>query len=310
MNTLTVDYNHNSIRTIQLFLDRVDPEGLHLISYSGLEAQNIIVEQPLDVVFLEADLKDINGLEVGRWLKRQQPECDLVFITGNGKYAVRAFELYASGYLIKPVREQELEEALMNLRHVRPVNESAGSKRLRIQCFGRFEVRTAGAPVSFKDENAKMLLAFLIDRNGTPLSFKELSSALVPGVDEDLLRIWIANLQTTLTLLGFGELLVREKDMIGLKIEMLDCDYYEYLNNGSYTTVFRGEYMSQYSFEKIGLSVLERIREEALAAMAEQEEPKEQKEPNGQEELNGPEEQKEPEEPATAVTISVVETTT
>ena len=108
-----------------------------------------------------------------------------------------------------------------------------------------------------------MLFAFLIDRIGEMCTKTELASALLTGRDPDNasidpLRLWIADLQTTLTLLGEGELLIRKKDQIGLHTDMVDCDYYDWLgkNAASGNNLRPPEkYMSQYSFEKKVMAV-------------------------------------------------------
>ncbi len=258
MYTLTLDYNQNSIRTIQLFLQAYDPGGVHFATNNSVEAMEYALEEALDLVFLEIDMPDMSGFEVARNIRKLQPRIDIVFVTSNPKYAVQAFEMFASGYLVKPVRDSQLEELLFNLRYTKPVREPKDDKKLKVQCFGRFEAWFEGEPLSFRSEETKMLLAILVDRKGEMSGLKELSRILLPkerGEDpfDTNIRIWIADLQTTLTLLGIGGVLIREPDKIGINPRMLDCDYYEYENGGLNDGVkFSGEYMSQYFFDKKG----------------------------------------------------------
>ena len=63
-----------------------------------------------DLVFLDVEMPDIDGFEVVRRLDRI--DFSLVYVTGYDKYAVRAFELSALDYLLKPVEASRLIQAV------------------------------------------------------------------------------------------------------------------------------------------------------------------------------------------------------
>ncbi len=266
MYTLTVDGNQNSVITVQTFLHRFDPHGQHLAVNTGKAAIELASVNTFDVIIMETTLSDSVGLEAARLLRKLQPLSDLMFMTRNPEYAVQAFELFAVGYLIKPVQEYQLQEVFANLRNTklpRNTGQPLRMNKIRVQCFGTFEAFHDGTPIRFRTEGSKMLFAFLIDRIGEMCTKTELASALLTGRDPDNasidpLRLWIADLQTTLTLLGEGELLIRKKDQIGLHTDMVDCDYYDWLgkNAASGNNLRPPEkYMSQYSFEKKVMAV-------------------------------------------------------
>lgn len=62
-----------------------------------------------DLVFLDVQLRGGTGFDLVPFVR---PEARIIFITASDQYAVRAFEVNALDYLIKPVRPQRLEEAL------------------------------------------------------------------------------------------------------------------------------------------------------------------------------------------------------
>lgn len=73
------------------------------------------LKQPTDVdaIFLDIQMPGLNGLEV----LAEVPECPpVVFVTAFSDYAVRAFELAAVDYLLKPVFEDRLAKCLQRLR--------------------------------------------------------------------------------------------------------------------------------------------------------------------------------------------------
>lgn len=66
----------------------------------------------LDLVFLDMEMGELDGLETARRLRSADPGLQLVFVTG---YADRVFDGYsvgALGYLMKPPRQEQLEEVL------------------------------------------------------------------------------------------------------------------------------------------------------------------------------------------------------
>ena len=64
---------------------------------------------PADVAFLDIAMRGMGGLALAEKLMELQPDCKIVFCTGYEKYAVAAFKLRASGYLIKPVSARDVQ---------------------------------------------------------------------------------------------------------------------------------------------------------------------------------------------------------
>jgi DNA-binding LytR/AlgR family response regulator len=68
--------------------------------------------QHYDAIFLDVRMPDLDGVELGRVLRRFASPPELVFVSAYDHGAVEAFELRAVDYLRKPVSRQRLEEAL------------------------------------------------------------------------------------------------------------------------------------------------------------------------------------------------------
>ncbi|MBR4211240.1 MAG: response regulator [Oscillibacter sp.] len=259
MKTLTLDDNPMILQSMRKLLSRIDPDGVHLSTDSASGAMESIHLTPPDVAFLDIELPGGSGLDVASKLRALRPETNVIFITGHSEYAIQAFELYASGYLLKPITEEHVRTALDNLRH--PIRKQE-KPRLKVRCFGDFEVWCGGVPVRFGRSKSKMLLAFLLDRNGAMCDTGQISCAIWPEEPENAsrrsqIRMFVSDLQTTLTKLGVGETLVRGHGQIGINTALVDCDYYQYLR-GEPDAVrqFHGEYMNQYSFGESTLATL------------------------------------------------------
>lgn len=82
---------------------------------SGSQAiQAILYERP-DLVLLDIQLQDLSGLEVIRQVGPERMP-DVVFITAYDEYAVKAFELNAVDYLLKPFDEERLRQSIERAR--------------------------------------------------------------------------------------------------------------------------------------------------------------------------------------------------
>lgn len=79
--------------------------------------RKLIEDVKPDVVFLDIRMEgDSDGLDLGRRLKRLEPPPCLVFVTGYPEHALAAFRCPADDYLVKPIDDAKLDEALKRAR--------------------------------------------------------------------------------------------------------------------------------------------------------------------------------------------------
>jgi two-component system, LytTR family, response regulator len=83
---------------------------------NGMEALKLIDEHEPDVVFLDVQMPGLNGFEVARRLVERDAETQLVFVTAFDHYALKAFEVSAVDYLLKPVESARLVNAVEKVR--------------------------------------------------------------------------------------------------------------------------------------------------------------------------------------------------
>jgi two-component system, LytTR family, response regulator LytT len=97
----------------QAYLLRRDPRVLDVTTAaSGAEALRALEKGGFDVVFLDIRMPGIDGLDVGRLIARFAHPPDIVFVTAFDDFALEAFELEATDYVLKPVRAERLAEAV------------------------------------------------------------------------------------------------------------------------------------------------------------------------------------------------------
>jgi two-component system response regulator AlgR len=79
---------------------------------SGREAIELLSREAADVVLLDIRMPEMDGIEVALHLQQIENPPAIVFATAYDDYAIRAFELHAVDYLLKPIRLERLKEAL------------------------------------------------------------------------------------------------------------------------------------------------------------------------------------------------------
>jgi two-component system LytT family response regulator len=80
---------------------------------TGLEAVKAATELKPEVVFLDIEMPKLDGFEV---LELLDPQVAVVFVTAYDSHALRAFEVHAVDYVLKPYRAERLREALSRAR--------------------------------------------------------------------------------------------------------------------------------------------------------------------------------------------------
>jgi two-component system LytT family response regulator len=101
---------------------------------NGFEAVKAVAEHQPDLVLLDVQMPKLDGFEVLELLGRDQP---VIFITAYDQYALRAFEVHAVDYLLKPFSAERFQEAMgrarerLRARHPTPVEAIVRDAKVR-----------------------------------------------------------------------------------------------------------------------------------------------------------------------------------
>lgn len=88
---------------------------------NGFEAVKAVTDLKPDLLFLDVQMPKLNGFEVLELIER---DIAVVFTTAYEQYAVKAFEVHAVDYLLKPFSRERFEESLLHVREKMARNES------------------------------------------------------------------------------------------------------------------------------------------------------------------------------------------
>ena len=209
----------------------------------------------VDVAFLDINMRGMGGLALAKMIVDARPECKIVFCTGYEEYAIPAFKLHASGYLMKPISAKDVQGEIDNIKGVRQ-----REKPLTVKCFGNFEVYAKDEKVVFKRLKSKELFAFLVDRNGAGMTAKQICAVMFPDDTDDgknaaYLRQLVLDLKNTLKAVGADGVLCHETPCYRIDTGLIKCDYISYLETGK--PEFHGEYMTQYSWAEQTCALLQ-----------------------------------------------------
>jgi DNA-binding LytR/AlgR family response regulator len=112
LTILAVDDEHSQLEDLARLLRSLPGVRDVECAFDGHDALLKASSQAYDAIFLDVRMPDIDGLELGRVLRRFASPPQLVFVSAYDSAAVDAFELRALDYLRKPVSRRRLEEAL------------------------------------------------------------------------------------------------------------------------------------------------------------------------------------------------------
>lgn len=201
MRVIIVDDEPMAIEVLSRMLQK-DAEVQIVGSYTTLDdASNGINEMQPDVVFLDIEMGDKSGLRFADELVYKTDSMDIVFVTAYSRYAVDAFEVSATDYLLKPVTEERLGKTLKRLKE--RVGEKTESKdKLMVTGFGKFQVSNeAGHFMSWRTQKSKELFAYLW-LHGNIISKSVITEDIFPDREVDraaaLLHTTVYQLRKTL----------------------------------------------------------------------------------------------------------------
>lgn len=227
------------------------------------EALRWLEDHPVEIALLDIDMPDINGLVLAEKIKRRYPDAAVIFLTAFEQFAVQAIRQRASGYLLKPVTLEDLQEEVeYACSHIRP----RPSGHIVVQTFGDFEIFVDGETLSFRRAKSKELLAYLIDRNGSGVTRSDIYAALwgdraYDRSGQKYLDVIVRTLRETLRAAGIDELLEVKSGLLRIRPQLLDCDLYRFMKNDpDAVNAYRGEYMRSYEWAMFDESLLDNRR--------------------------------------------------
>lgn len=262
MNILAVDDDNSSLEIIAGLIKEMKPDSVCYCFDSALSALAKAREEEIDVAFLDVNMPELSGIDLGKYLVELNPFMNIIFLTEHKEYAYEAMQLHASGYIYKPEVEKRVKKEMESLRYPELRKKY---KRVFAQTFGNFELFVDGEPVTFKYNRTKEVVAVLINNRGAQTSNGELIASLwEDDGDPDKKLSYLCNLrqdlQNTFKKLKLEGIIIKQRGSMAIAKDKIECDLFDWLEKKKDSKYqYLGDYMNQYSWPEFFHAELDEI---------------------------------------------------
>jgi DNA-binding LytR/AlgR family response regulator len=121
MNALIIDDNKIARATTRQLAGRISDLTVIAECASAMDAYNLLLTQPVDLLLLDIEMPGMTGLELTKNLVNKRPV--IIFITSKKEYAADAFDLNVADYIVKPLTGSRFIQAIDKARVILESNQ-------------------------------------------------------------------------------------------------------------------------------------------------------------------------------------------
>jgi two-component system LytT family response regulator len=156
LNTLIVDDEALARRGLKHRLQNEKDINIVGEARNGREALAMIEEHQPDLVFLDIQMPGMTGFDVVTALDPDLP-LSIVFVTAFDEYAVKAFEANAVDYILKPIENERLQEALQKVREKKSARKAKQDRRSLLNLVSEIAGESIGSVEEIDSKNISRL---------------------------------------------------------------------------------------------------------------------------------------------------------
>ncbi|AFS79106.1 two-component system signal transduction response regulator [Gottschalkia acidurici 9a] len=226
MKVLLVDDEELGLEVLEILISQID--GMEVVGKftDPNRALKELSSMKVDALFLDIEMGELSGIGLVNEIKKNNYDMDIVFVTAYPQYAIKAFEVNAIDYLLKPVKIERLRKSILRLkehrqkRNTNSLNEKESSQ-LVISTMGKLQVLDYKCiPIKWRTQKVRELFAFLVQHKKQPIHKMKIVEELWYDVPIDkattLLHTTIYQLRKT----------IREKISVNLNPIVLENNHY------------------------------------------------------------------------------------
>lgn len=190
IQALLVDDERLALLKLQMMLEELTNIKVIAAYTDPAEAVRAAPQLSPDVIFLDIDMPEMNGIQAAEAMLKLCPQASIVFVTAYNHYAVEAFELYALDYILKPVQRNRLMMTVQRLEERVSQAQQAAVKPLdavMIRSFRSLRFERSGQPlpgIRWRTSKAQELFAYLFHNRNRFVSKDTLTDLLWPDFNE------------------------------------------------------------------------------------------------------------------------------
>ncbi|MGP3561230.1 LytR/AlgR family response regulator transcription factor [Geobacillus sp. BK01] len=177
---------------------------------SGEELLRLVLQEQPDIVLVDISMPGLDGMEAVKICKQLLPSVQVIFITGYDEFAVEAFEVSATDYIVKPIERTRLFYALEKARKLIDMAKQCAApakqpnKRLGIRSKNAIVLLPMEDILFVEKESRKTVIHTVNEQYETTETLNEIEKEL----DDDFFkthRSYIINLKKVVKITQVGE---------------------------------------------------------------------------------------------------------
>ncbi|WP_234117660.1 response regulator [Clostridium hydrogenum] len=235
MKVIIVENEVSILNSMKIILSKnecMDIIGTYTNSDDALK--NIIKLSP-DVVFLNVEMPKMNGIELGKKVMDFDDNIQIVFVSTYEKYALEAFKVNATNYILKPITDEDINITINRLlKNYNPQKSITCPKKNKITSLGYFKVYGNFGKEEIKWPTAKCeeLFAYFVYMQGKEVDKWHLCDILwqnyAPKKAEHNLHNTIYRIKTALKNSQIENIINYNKGSYSINFKDFSCDLWDF----------------------------------------------------------------------------------
>ncbi|NUU75675.1 response regulator [Paenibacillus xylanilyticus] len=189
-----IDDEHLALIHLENLLKKLVPITIAGVFMDAESAVEQITDLRPDIIFLDIQMPEMNGLEAAERLVSLCPSAEIVFVTAYDNHALEAFELNALDYVLKPLNMDRLSKTVNRIQ--KRLSHSAANEEpaeVTISMFGSLKISRGSEelPIKWRTQKSQVLFALLFHHVNEFVSNHTLIEQVWPDTDLEKARSYL-----------------------------------------------------------------------------------------------------------------------
>lgn len=233
IRTILIDDERPALNNLERFLrdyNEIEVIGAFTDTSNAFE---VIKNKEVHLILLDIEMPKMKGIVAAEKILEIDSDIQIVFITAYNNYALDAFEVNATDYIMKPIMKRRLDKTMEKV--IKKHKDISQFNRLeeenKILCFGNFEIRKGQQGIKWRTSKAKELAAYLIHHRGKFIHKSKIIEELWNDKEEEhaikLLHTNIYYVRNGLKTINLDHAIIYSNEMYKFDISTIFCDVEE-----------------------------------------------------------------------------------
>lgn len=190
MKVILIDEDTNVLEHLATQLNKLAPLEIIGIYTNPVMAREAVKRTDIDLVFLAIGISEIDGMKLTEQIKQIKPELPIVLLANDSEHAVKAFEINAFDYIVKPVKRERLKLTIERVnKQNKPTKQMKKTNSIQLNLFGRLSIIKHGKYkketifLNWRTKKAEQLFVFLLHLRDRLVEKEEIIETLWQDVE-------------------------------------------------------------------------------------------------------------------------------